>query len=89
MARGKKTGGRSKGTPNKVTKAAREVIQGCADAIGGMERMVEWVKEDPLNERIFWSSIFPRMVPVDVTSNGEKLTVTINVPPLPDGGPER
>lgn len=88
MAAGKKTGGRVAGTPNKLTKAAREVISGCAEALGGMDRMVAWAKEDPLNERIFWSSIFPRIVPLDVTSGGDKLpTIVINVPPLPDGEP--
>lgn len=84
MAQGKKTGGRVAGTPNKLTKAAREVIQGCADALGGMDRMVAWAKEDPVNERIFWSSIFPRIVPLDVTSDNKPLSVNINIPPLPD-----
>ena len=77
MAAGKKTGGRVAGTPNKLTKAARDVIAGCAEALGGMDRMVAWAKEDPVNERIFWSSIYPRMVPIDVTTDGKSLTFQV------------
>ena len=73
----KKAGGRKPGTPNKLTKAAREVITGCAEALGGMDRMVAWAKEDPVNERIFWSSIYPRMVPIDVTTDGKSLTFQV------------
>jgi hypothetical protein len=72
--------GRPKGSPNTLTKAAREVIQGCAESLGGMDRMVAWVKEDPDNERIFWSSIYTRLVPLDVTSDGKGLFVNIIAP---------
>lgn len=30
-----KTGGRAKGTPNKLTRTAREAIELCADTLGG------------------------------------------------------
>lgn len=63
-----------------MTKVAREVIQGCAESLGGMDRMVAWVKEDPVNERIFWSSIYTRLVPLDVTTGGEPLSVKIIAP---------
>lgn len=81
----KKAGGRKPGTPNKLTQAAREIIKGCADALGGMDRMVAWAKEDPVNERIFWSSIFPRIVPLDVTSGDKPISVNIIAP---DGEPQ-
>ena len=29
--------------------------------------MLEWVKADPQNERIFWNSIYPKLLPVQVT----------------------
>jgi hypothetical protein len=45
-----------------------------------MDRMVAWAKEDPVNERIFWSSIFPRIVPLDVTSEGKAISVNIIAP---------
>jgi hypothetical protein len=26
-----------------------------------------WAKEDPVNERAFWASIYPRLLPLQVT----------------------
>lgn len=28
--------------------------------------MVQWAKEDPLNERAFWVSVYPKLIPVQV-----------------------
>ena len=33
------------------------------DAIGGWQRLADWIKEDPANEKIYWSRIFPRLLP--------------------------
>lgn len=63
--------GRKKGVPNKVTIAAKEAIAMAADKLGGVERMVSWVKEDPLNERAFWSTIYPKLIPVTVAGDPE------------------
>ena len=52
--------GRKKGTPNKVTTAAKEAIAMAAEGLGGTDRIIAWAKEDPLNERAFWSSIYPK-----------------------------
>ena len=65
-----KTGGRVKGTPNKTTSTAREAISYAAQTLGGGERLVEWVREDPLNERAFWSSIYPKLLPLQVNGPG-------------------
>ncbi len=70
MARGKKTGGRVKGTSNKVTGLAKDAIALAADALGGKERIVAWAKEDPLNERAFWATIYPKLLPLQVTGEG-------------------
>lgn len=80
MAFKKGEGGRKEGAVNKTTKAAKEIIQGAADALGGQKRMVEWAKEDPANERIFWGSIYPKMLPLDITSGDKPISVTINAP---------
>lgn len=75
MAKGLKTGGRKKGTPNKTTAVAKEAIELAAEGIGGVERLIDWVKEDPGNERVFWSQMYTKLLPLqaDVTSNGETL----------------
>lgn len=66
MAAGKKTGGRQKGTPNKLTQDAKEAIEFVAQGLGGAEGMLIWAQEDKTNERIFWSTIYPRILPKEV-----------------------
>ena len=45
MALGKKTGGRKKGVPNRLTTGAKEVIAQVAENIGGVADLVQ----NPLN----------------------------------------
>ncbi len=65
-----KTGGRAMGTPNRVTKSAQEAIEFAADAAGGQERLAEWIKETPENERTFWTTIYPKLLPLRVNASG-------------------
>jgi hypothetical protein len=66
-----KTGGRQKGTPNKTTGVAREAIALAADKLGGVDRLVAWAKEAPENERAFWATIYPKLIPVQLTGEGD------------------
>ena len=78
MAKGQKTGGRTKGTPNKMTQTAKEAIAIAAEQLGGANRLVAWAKENPLNERVFWGTIYPKLLPLQVTGDdGGLLTVEI------------
>lgn len=70
MAKGRKTGGRVAGTPNKMTKAVKDAIAEVAEGLGGPTRMLKWAKEDPLNERIFWKDIYPKLLPLQLTGEG-------------------
>ena len=63
--------GRPKGALNKTTLAAKEAIALAADRLGGAERLVEWVKEEPSNERVFWGTIYPKLLPLQVNGAGE------------------
>ena len=69
MAIGKKTGGRSKGTPNKITTTAKEAIEAAAKGLGGTERLIAWAKEDEQNERTFWGMIYPKLLPLQVNAS--------------------
>lgn len=69
-------GGRTKGTPNKLTATAKEAFQLAFDELGGVERMVKWAKEDPDHLKTFYS-LYSKLIPMDVTSKGEGLTLTI------------
>lgn len=84
MARGRKTGGRTKGTPNKTTMLAKEAIEAAAVGLGGTDRLIAWAKEDPQNERIFWGSIYPKLLPL--TLNGGDKAIKVAFVTATDGG---
>ena len=65
----RKGNGRPKGSVNKVTAAAKDVISQAAEMLGGVNRLVEWAKEAPENEKAFWSSVYPKLLPLQV--NGD------------------
>lgn len=62
--------GRPKGSPNKLAKAAKDAIAEAADALGGAERLTDWAREAPENEKAFWTTIYPKLLPVQVTGEG-------------------
>ena len=62
--------GRPKGVPNKMTAMAKNVIAEAAEELGGKARLVAWAKEDPDNERAFWATIYPKLLPLQVTGEG-------------------
>jgi hypothetical protein len=64
-----KTGGRLKGTPNKVTTLAKDAIAAAAERLGGIDRLVAWVREDPSNERVFWGTIYTKLLPLQVSGD--------------------
>lgn len=63
--------GRPKGVPNKLTQDVRAMIQEVIDGLGGAQRMMAWAKEDPLNERMFWSQVMPKVLPKEVNVGGQ------------------
>jgi len=65
--KGKKTGGRQKGTPNKVTKVFREAVLMAYDAIGGDSTFAEWAR----NNQTEFYKIAARLIPQDVAVSGE------------------
>lgn len=65
-----KTGGRAKGVANKTTSIAKSVIAEAADALGGKDRLIAWVKEAAENEKVFWGTIYPKLLPLQVTGEG-------------------
>lgn len=65
----RKGAGRPKGSPNKVSKAAKETIAEAAEMLGGVDRIVSWAKEAPENERAFWATIYPKLIPVQLNAD--------------------
>lgn len=63
--------GRPKGSVNKTTATAKAMIEAAADELGGTERMVAWAREAPENERTFWGTIYPKLLPLQVHGAGD------------------
>lgn len=63
--------GRPKGSPNKLGKAAKEIIAAVAEDLGGQQRMADWARSSPENEKAFWASIYPKLLPLTVSGDEE------------------
>jgi hypothetical protein len=77
MAKGKKTGGRQKGSPNKVTASIKAAIAQCFDDIGGQAAFAAWAQE---HQSEFYTKVMPRIVPVEVaggTGDVEPLRIEV------------
>lgn len=72
MARGGKRdgAGRKPGVPNALTAAAKDVIQEAAERLGGVDRLVTWVKLEPANEKVWWGTIYPKLLPLQLSGEG-------------------
>ena len=55
--------GRPKGSRNKVTNEAKQAVLMAFDAIGGFRRLAEWIRADTAHETLFWTKIFPLLLP--------------------------
>ena len=64
--------GRPKGIPNKLTKSAKEAFQLAFDDLGGWEGLAKWARKDPHNQKVFYS-LYSKLIPTDVTSNGQTI----------------
>ncbi len=58
--------GRKKGVPNKTTMLAKEAIAVAGELLGGADRLFAWCQESPTNERVFWGTIYPKLLPLQV-----------------------
>lgn len=74
MAKGVKTGGRKKGTPNAQTKELSQMILGALDRLGGEDWLLKSAKEDPA----CFISLVGKMLPKDIRlGGGLKLQVNL------------
>jgi hypothetical protein len=66
MARGRKTGGRQSGTPNKLTAAAKDAFSFAFSEIGGAESLADWARAN----RTEFYKLYARMIPQELTGPG-------------------
>lgn len=71
MAKGVKTGGRTKGTPNKATANAKAAIEAVFTGLGDAAALQKWARSDPDNLKAFYVSIWPKILPLQVNGPGE------------------
>lgn len=62
--------GRPKGVLNKNTRLVKEAIAEAFDRLGGADRLVEWAQEDPDNEKVFFTTLLPKLIPVQTELTG-------------------
>ncbi len=67
MARGKKTGGRKSGTPNRLTAAAKDAFSFAFSEIGGAESLADWARAN----RTEFYKLYARMIPQELTGPGD------------------
>jgi hypothetical protein len=71
--------GRPKGTPNKLTRDARQAFQYAFEKVGGADQLAAWAKD---NAGEFYK-LFARLIPVDnrvSDPDGKPLHFTLYVP---------
>ena len=62
--------GRPAGALNKHTMAAKDALTFAFNGIGGASRLVKWIEADEKNEAAFWTSIYPKLLPLQVSGEG-------------------
>lgn len=67
MAKGKKTGGRTKGAPNKVTSTVKMMVLGALAAKGGQKWIEKQMDAEPVAFMTLLGKILPTQVVGDVT----------------------
>jgi len=79
--RGNAGKGRPKGSPNKTTALAKQAIAEAFDKLGGVEALVNWAKSDPDYRKVFYSQIWVKILPLQVTGDdGGPLQIVLNKP---------
>lgn len=67
MALGQKTGGRQKGTPNKMTKNVKEALVEAFERMGGVESLIAWGQDNPDEFYKLWIKLLPNEVKAELT----------------------
>jgi hypothetical protein len=74
-----KTGGRRKGTPNKLTTDLKEAILGAAEAAGGPEGMMGYLKNLAVVNSSAFAALLSKVLPLTIQGPGDKGEHQVNV----------
>lgn len=66
-----KSGGRKRGTPNRVTAALKDAILAAAEAAGGDGGLVGYLTELAVNEPVAFAGLLGKVLPLTVTGEAD------------------
>ena len=72
VPRGRRFGGRQKGTCNKLTVSVKEALDETFERRGGVTALVAWSKKDPSGFYHLWGRLLPKQVNMNAEV-GERL----------------
>jgi hypothetical protein len=70
-----KTGGRAKGTPNKVTKTIREAIEASFEQVGGADYLARMAILEPASYMTLLGKVLPAHMNIKTSDNTFRLVV--------------
>ncbi len=73
-----KTGGRKKGSPNKVTRELREAVLNTFEMVGGEEYLANVARNDPRTFCALLGRVLPTQVQAQVSPDGDELIRRLN-----------
>jgi hypothetical protein len=62
-----KTGGRKKGTSNKLSSTVKDNVIAVFDRLGGIEHMAEWASDNPTQ----FYNIYSKLLPIEMHGAGD------------------
>lgn len=68
--------GRKAGVPNKTTAAAKEAFRLAFEGMGGVPALIKWAEDNATD----FYKLYSKLIPIDVTSDGDKLTGVVVLP---------
>lgn len=66
MAKGKKTGGRQRGSQNRVTLSVKQALLQAFEEKGGVPALLDWAEKEPGQFYNLWGRLAPREVNAEV-----------------------
>lgn len=92
MALGKKTGGRKRGTPNKLTATVKDSILAAFDEVGGTAYLVDMAREYPVAFMTLIGKVLPIQAELSGPGGGSLVPPVLNIvigsePENPDAAP--
>lgn len=71
MAKGQKTGGRQKGTPNKVNAALKEAILLAAENAGGKDGLVGYLTHQANEQPVAFMTLLGKVLPMTIQGDAD------------------